>query len=284
MTDAARDADIIRTAAQLNRVDPLLTGSMLEFPDYGQLVMTGDLHGHQRNFDKIKRFCDLEHTPVRQIILHELIHEEPLPPKYEDLSARLVVEVAKWKCEFPDQIHFLQSNHELSQWQGSEISKGGRIVTHDFERGVETLYGKGYEKVLDAVLELIATYPLGGKTTNGIFLCHSLPGPYDVPKFDPTAFDLELKEQDYSENGSPYYLVWGRYQTPEVIDHMADVLDAKFFICGHQPQEMGYDILHDKMIILASDHNHGTFLPFDLRKDYTIEQLEKLIRPIASIA
>jgi hypothetical protein len=47
---------------------------------------------------------------------------------------------------------------------------------------------------------------------------------------------------------------------------------------------MGYDILHDKMIILASDHNHGTFLPFDLRKDYTIEQLEKLIRPIASIA
>lgn len=284
MSDAARDADTIRTAAQLNREDPLLRGSLLEFPDYGQLVMTGDLHGHQRNFDKLKRFCDLEHTPVRHIILHELIHEEPLPPKYEDLSARLVVEAAQWKCEYPDQIHFLQSNHELSQWQGSEISKGGRIVTLDFERGVESLYGKDYKKVLDAILDLIATYPLGGRTPNGVFLCHSLPGPYDVPKFDPAAFDAPLNGQDFSETGSPYFLVWGRYQTPEVIDHMARLLHAKFFICGHQPQETGYDILHDKMIILASDHNHGTFLPFDLRKDYTIDQLEKLIRPIASIA
>ena len=62
-----------------------------------------------------------------------------------------------------------------------------------------------------------------------------------------------------------------------------EVLDVDFFICGHQPQETGYDVLHDRMIILASDHNHGVFLPLDLSKPVTIESLTRNIRPFASV-
>ena len=50
MSDAVLAAEILLEAAELNRDDPLLSGSLLVFPDYGQVVMTGDLHGHrQRN-------------------------------------------------------------------------------------------------------------------------------------------------------------------------------------------------------------------------------------------
>ena len=64
MNDAVRAVEAFLEAAQLNREDPLLTGSLLHFPDYGQLVMTGDLHGPRRNFDKLRRYCDLEHAGI----------------------------------------------------------------------------------------------------------------------------------------------------------------------------------------------------------------------------
>ena len=55
------------------------------------------------------------------------------------------------------------------------------------------------------------------------------------------------------------------------------------FIIGHQPQESGYAVLFDRMIILASDHNHGVFLPVDCRKKYTVDQLVERIRPYNAV-
>ncbi len=40
----------------------------------------------------------------------------------------------------------------------------------------------------------------------------------------------------------------------------------------------------NRMIILASDHNHGVFLPIDLNKPVTLESLVKHVRPLAAIA
>ncbi len=37
------------------------------------------------------------------------------------------------------------------------------------------------------------------------------------------------------------------------------------------------------MLILASDHNHGVFLPINLAKKQTIEELVKAIRPYVSV-
>ena len=56
-----------------------------------------------------------------------------------------------------------------------------------------------------------------------------------------------------------------------------------FFLCGHQPQEMGYEVVHDRMVILASDHDHGVFLPLDLSKPVTLKKLVKSIRPFAGV-
>jgi hypothetical protein len=284
MLDSLTATELFRTAARLNREDELMHGSLLEFPDFGQLVMTGDLHGHQRNLQRLWNYCDLDHTPARHVVLQELIHTEPAAFGEPDMSHLVLLEAAQWKCEFPEQVHFLQSNHELSQLIGHEISKAGRIVTHDFVQGISATYGDRAEVVYDAILDFIQSFALAGRTANRIFLSHSLPGARELKRFDPAILTQPLASQDLSERGSAYQLVWGRYQTAEVIEELAKALDVDIFICGHQPQETGYEVVHDRMLIIASDHNHGVFIPFDLKKPHTIDDLVGLMRPLASLA
>lgn len=284
MTDAARAAEIFKEAAQHNREDPLLQGSTLVFPNYGQLVMTGDMHGHRRNFDKLVHYCSLDKYGARHVILHELIHEESDSLLVKDNSHELCLLAAKWKCEFPDQVHFLLSNHELAQINGHEISKNGRVVTIDFANTVRKAYGPGSDNVLDAMYEFIRSYALAGRTANRVFLSHSLPGPRELTTFDVEVLRRKPTSTDLAERGSGHALVWGRYQTEGVITTLAEILDVDFFVCGHQPQETGYDVLHGKMIILASDHNHGVFLPIDLNKPTSLDSLTRNIRPFAGVA
>ena len=128
MGDPGNAIETLLEVAELNRTDPLLKGSLLEFPNYGQLVMTGDLHGHRRNFERLRGYCDLEHFGARHVILHEIIHEDVTELNGADRSYEVLLEAAAWKCAFPDQVHFLQSNHELAQLTLHEITKAGRVV------------------------------------------------------------------------------------------------------------------------------------------------------------
>ncbi len=283
MTSTRSDVQAIREAARLNRENALREGSLLRFPDYGQLVMTGDMHGHLRNFAKLQRYADLANAPARHVILHEHIHAEHSGPIGDDNSIELVVQAAKWKIEFPDQVHFLHSNHELSQYTGKEICKGGRIVNYDFECSLTKVYGNYAEDVLEALREYIASFALAARTPNRVFLSHSLPNLGDMAHFDPSVIHRPLEQPDMVEGGGAYALVWGRHHPPELLETLAEMFDVDWFITGHQPQETGSAIVHDRLIILASDHNHGTFLPFDLKKKQTISDLARLIRPFAAI-
>ncbi len=284
-TDHELVIDVYRRAAEENRLDPLLKGACLHLPDYGQLVMTGDMHGHMRNFEKLVKFCVLGQSAARHVILHELVHREPFTLNDVDRSHELLYEAAHWKCAFPNQVHFLQSNHELAELIGQEITKNGRDVTLGFEMGVAETFGRNHvPKVMEAIREFLASLPLAARTPNGIFLSHSLPSEPDWPSFDPAVLERTLTMTDFLEDGSVYNLVWGRNHTPELLQQISKKLGAKFFITGHQPQEDGYRVIGDRMIILASDHNHGVFLPIDLnRKKYTIDALVNSIRRYVSV-
>lgn len=284
MTDAAHDAKIYLQAAKLNREDPLLHGSLLRFPPYGQLVMTGDLHGHRRNFERIQTFCNLQQYAARHVIIHEIVHQEIASLDARDDSHRVLLDCARWKCEFPEQVHFLMGNHELAQLQRHEITKNGRVVIDDFDTAVREDYGQQGDEVLQAINQFIATMPLAGRSENRVMVSHSLPSPRMLPAFDQTLLFRKPTPEDLSDHGSAHMLVWGRYHTEAVLQKLSGMMDVDFFICGHQPQETGYDILHDKLIILASDHNHGAFMTLDLNKPVTLEKLTNHIHPLASIA
>ncbi len=280
--DAQSACQTLREAAQLNREDSNRTGSLLNFGAAGQLVMTGDLHGNLRNFEKLQRFCALERSPGRSVMLHELIHSEPDPLGTPDYSIDLLVRAVAWKCEFPDNVFFMQSNHELSQLCAHEITKGGRCVLADFERGVAERYGSAADDVLAAVNDYIASLPLGARLANGIFLAHSLPDALYVDSFDLSVFDREPTPSDLLPGGPAYALVWGRFQRAEVVELFAQRLDAEVIIVGHTPQEMGYGRV-GRLLILASEHAHGVFLPIDLSRKYTIEELMRKIRKFVSV-
>lgn len=284
MNDAQAAAEIFHEAARLNREDPLRSGSMLHFPDYGQVVMTGDIHGHERNFNKLMKYADLQHARARHVILHELIHADPMVSLGEDTSHLLMLTAARWRIDFPDQIHFLQSNHELAQLTGKEICKAGRVVTHDFQRALVSTYGAKSDDVLQAIHDFIESFALAARTSNRIFLSHSLPNVRDLSTFDPEVVNRSLLHADFREGGDAYVMVWGRHQTPDLLTKLAQAFDVDWFVCGHQPQEAGYEVAYDRMIILASDHNHGVFLPFDLKRKHSLEGLVGLIRSFAAIA
>ncbi len=280
--DGQTAAQTLREAARLIREDPNRGGSLLTFGSAGQLVMTGDLHGHLRNFEKLQRFCALARSPGRYVILHELIHGEPDPPGAPDYSVDLLVRAAALKCEFPDNVFFLQSNHELSQLLGHEITKGGRYVLADFERGVEQRYGGAAVDVLAAVNDYVASLPLAARTATGLFLAHSIPDAWYIDSFDTTVFDRQPTPEDYAPGGAAYDLVWGRFQTAEVVERFARRVGADVLLVGHTPQEMGYERV-GRMLVLASDHAHGVFVPIDLGRKYTVDELETSIRKFVSV-
>lgn len=277
LTNANAAVEVLKDAAFLNLHDSLRAKNLLEFPNYGQLVMTGDMHGNIANFDKLRRFCDLKNYPTRHVILHELIHRELESLISLDDSIELLLLAAEYKCEFPEQVHFLQSNHELSQLTGNIIVKMGRSVLDAFDEGVTKFFGAKTKKVLDAVRTYIASLPLGARTHNRIFCSHSLPGPRQMGEFDAGIFTRDAKPQDWLD-GDVYRLVWGRNHTREGLDELAQTLGVDVFIVGHTPQEGGHNVLHDRMLILASDHAQGVFLPFDLAKPQTLETLTANIR------
>jgi len=282
--NSQQDARTYREAARLNREEEHLDGATLDLPNYGQLVATGDLHGHRRNLQRIMQYSDLEHAPTRHVVLHEIIHEEPVGLAGLDMSHEALLAAARWKLEYPDQVHFLQSNHELAQLTEQDISKGGRIVTYSFLAGLRQTYGNGSDEVADAIMEFLASYPLAIRTTNRILVTHSLPSPQVMNQFDPTVLRRRPTGGDLRDGGSAYHLVWGRHQTGEQLAALARTWDVDYFICGHQPQEFGYARMFDRLLILASDHNHGVILPFDLKREYDIASLEGAIRPLSSIA
>ncbi|MBN2560920.1 MAG: hypothetical protein JXQ75_08320 [Phycisphaerae bacterium] len=283
--DAAEAEDTFREAARLNLEDACRAGSIVRLPPYGQAVMTGDLHGNRKNLAKLQKYAMLDRVAARHVILHELVHAESLYPTDADHSHEVALSAARYKCEYPNQVHFLQSNHELAQLTNYPIAKNGQAVVERFNQAVEMAYGSSRAAaVLAALDEFITSFPLAARTENRVWMSHSLPNVYDMDGFNPEVFGRPLTRADLEENRTIFNLVWGRHYTQEHIDRLAELLEADVFITGHQPQEMGYDLQFGRLIILASEHNHGSFLPFDLSKRLSAEDLIRNIRKFVAVA
>ena len=277
--------EIFSTAAEENQLSSLRDQQVVHLSAEGEVWMTGDLHDHRRNFDKLLSAAELGNNPHRHLVLHELIHGDHYDESGAEGSWITLLKAAELKCDFPDQVHFMLANHDLAQIHGEGIMKNGLSVCEAFTAGLKRDFGSGiYHRVNVAVTEFLLSLPLAIRTATGMFFCHSLPRDDQMDTFDFTVFDRPLVATDYKRRTGPIYqLIWGRGVTPGGVEKFAERVAANVIITGHQPQDSGYLVNGDKHLIIASDHNHGVFLPMDLATTYTVDDLVEIVQRFAAI-
>jgi len=276
--------ETLQTAAEENGLSTLRQGQVIHLPEEGELWMTGDLHDHRRNLDKLLKAADLANNPQRHLVLHEVIHGDHYDATGAEESWISLYRVAELKCDFPGQVHFLLANHDLAQIHGKGIMKAGLSVCEAFTKGIKKNFEGQHNVVNAAVSEFLLSFPLAVRAPNGLFCCHSLPTNDQIENFDFTVFDRPLAGPDYAQRSGPVYqLIWGRNMSPATVDTFADKVGAQILITGHQPQEMGYSTNGERHLIMASDHNQGVFLPINLSKTYDMPTLEANLRKFVSL-
>ena len=275
---------LLKKGMEANNVERFREGNLVRLPRYGELIITGDLHGHHRNFERIVSYCDLGNNPDRHVVLQEIIHGGPEDAEGGCLSYKLLFDTVRYKIEYPDRVHFIMGNHDTAFINNSRVMKNGKEMNASMRSALDREFAGASEKVKLAIKQFLFSQPLAVGCPNGIFISHSLPADRYLAKFDPGILNRQLKINDVVRPGSAYLLTWGRRHSQKLLDKMAEMLDADIFILGHQRQEQGYCLAGANLIIIASDHNHGCILPIELAKSYTVEELIDLITPLASIA
>jgi len=276
--------DLLNKGIEAGNADKFRRGNVIHLPDNGSLILTGDIHGHLRNFERIVAFADLPNNPDKHIILHEIIHGGPEDSQGGCLSYKLLFEAIRYKLKFPDQVHMIMGNHDTAFINNSEVMKDGKEMNRAMRQAIEREFKQASDDVALAIRQFLFSQPLAIRCNNRIWISHSLPSDRAIDKFDPKILERQLKINDVVRPGSAYLLTWGRKHSQAILDKLAGMFDIDIFILGHQPQEKGWNQAGNNLIIIASNHNHGCLLSIDLAKSYNIEQLIDSIVPLASIS
>lgn len=245
------------------------------------VMITADLHGHRRNFNSIKKIADLERRPRRHLVLQEVCHGGPTYPSNGGcMSHGMLEDVAKLKTVFPDRVHFLLSNHELSELTDYPILKGKKMLNLMFRLGIQEMYGAASEQVREAYNDFIRSCPLAVRLPGDVFVCHTLPERCDARSFDRTIFSRPLEPADLIEHGDAFDLVWGRDYRRENARAFAKMVTAKVFVNGHEPCPNGYQTPSDMQIILDCCASPACYLmvPMDHECGHAelVSRIEKL--------
>ncbi len=283
LCDAQHVIRLFNEAADANLATPGRSGSVVDLPKKGRLLLTGDIHDHRDNYQKILKLAELDKSDDHYVLLHELVHGEHLINNM-DLSYRLLAQAAVLKIERPHQVQFVLANHELAQVNTEGILKNGKSQVECFSNGLYYLFGETGLEIEGAIGRFITTMPLAIRCANGVMACHSLPSQRMMPRFDRTVLDRELSETDLKgPAGSAHMMVWGRNQPQALADELAAEWGVKQFVMGHQKAEMGYEEFGDTMLVLNSHHSHGAVLPMELSKKYNRDKLVDEVLPLAGV-
>lgn len=255
---------LFRDAADANMHAKCRVGSVDVIEPVGSILATGDLHDNPVHFARVLELAHLnQHTDAepRHVTLHEIIHGGSLMSGV-DLSHRALARVAALKAFYPEQVHTLLANHELSQIVGLGVVKDGVRMKEAFLHGVEYVFGDDAGLVNEAIEAFIRSMPLAlisGKGTNkGILFAHSIPEPGLMSRFDASVLERDLTEDDFEpRQGSAHLMVWGRRHTPEQLDELAQRWGTPMFILGHEKAQDGVRFVPDRAVVLNSDHDEG---------------------------
>jgi hypothetical protein len=276
--------ELLKNGLESNKAEKFRRGNLISLPGEVELITTGDIHGHRRNFERIVSFSDLANNPHRHVMFQEILHGGPEDAEGRCQSYKLLFDAIGYKLEFPERVHFILGNHDTAFINNSRVMKGGKEMNDAIRLALDHEFKEASEEVKLAMKQFLFSQALAIRCNNRIWLSHSLPSGRFSEKFDHRIMDRELKINDMVKPGSAYLLTWGRNINQESLDATAELFDVDIFILGHQPQKQGWGQKGENLIILASDHNHGCLLPIDLSKTYTVETLIDSIIPLSSIS
>lgn len=271
-------------AAEVNLESPARRGTTVVLtPDLAKEVMiTGDLHGHRRNFNLIRRVAALDRNPGRHLILQEVCHGGPTYPNNGGcMSHTLLEDVAKLTVQYPGRVHFILGNHELSEMTDYPIQKNKQMLNLLFRLGLQQMYGAATEKVREAFFPFLQSAPLAVRLPGGIFLSHSIPESVTARRFDPSIFNRKLDLLEYYERTGVFDLVWGRDYSEENADAFAALVSAKVLITGHEPCPEGYATPNSMQIILDCCADKACYVVLPVGQELTQAQIVERIKRLA---
>ena len=247
-----------------------------------EVMITGDLHGHRRNFNLIKKIAALDTHPRRHLILQEVCHGGPTYPQNGGCMSHVVLEeVADLKVEFPERVHFILGNHELSELTDYPIQKNRQMLNLLFRLGLQQMYGPATDRVRESISPFLRSCPLAVRLPAGVFVSHSVPESTDTRQFDTTIFTRPLGETEYFERTSVFQLVWGRDYRQENARAFAELVDAKVLINGHEPCPAGFSTPNDVQIIIDCCTDNACYVILSTDRQWTqadvVERTEKLV-------
>ena len=208
-----RTIAVFGQAAEANRNTPGREGNVVVLtPELADEVMiTGDLHGHRRNFNLIRRLAALDAHPRRHLLLQEVCHGGPVYPENGGcMSHAMLEDVAALKAKYPQRVHFILGNHELAELTDYPIQKNKQMLNLQYRLGLQQMYGPAADKVRDASREFLRTCPLALRLPCGAFITHTLPENVDTTGFDKGIFQRKLDVHEFGERTPFFELVWGR--------------------------------------------------------------------------
>ena len=275
MPDPQKILATVRKAAELMRTTPGRAGSVITLDDVDEVMVVGDLHGNLPAFRQALTIAALDRHPRRHLVLQELVHEiNKHDADQPDRSHRLVDLVSALKCQYPHRVHLILGNHELSELTGRIIGKDGHALNLRFRQGMELTYGARTADVFEAYLALFAALPLAVRTANRVFVCHTLPDARYLDELDLALLNADhWPKETMKRGGTIYALTWGRDTTSETADRFAAMVDADWFITGHQPCEEGFRQASHRQIIIDGTNPNPAYCLFPALGDVTVELL-----------
>jgi hypothetical protein len=280
MRDPHKTLSTVRRAAILSRATHGRKGSVVHLDDAEDVLVVGDLHGRLETLRLVLDEADLSGHPRRHLVLQELVHGPyTYPDDRGDRSHQMLDVAAALKCQFPDRLHLVLGNHELSELTGRPIAKNGAYLNALFRQGVETAYGAAAPEILAAYKELFAAMPLAVRTPNRVFICHTVPDGEDLDRFDVEILHKGVwPPESLARHGTVYALTWGRDTSPETADRFAAMVDADLFICGHQPCDEGFLRANHRQLIIDATDPHPACCLFQAREPATLDGLVAGVR------
>lgn len=270
-----RMLNTLRRAIDLVRATPGRSGHLVRLRDCAEVLVAGDLHGHVPNFQAVWKLADLANHPKRHLVLQELIHGKFLYPAGGDKSHQTVDLFAAVKCQFPDRVHYLPGNHEMGQWTGRKIEKGGVELNELFRRGVLEAYGTAaMPDIYRAYLELFRVCPLGLRTDNRVFVSHTIVPGRQLPAFDPARLEAEdYAPPELEPGGVVYGMLWGKDTSAENAEAFLRAVDADLLVNGHIPADEGYSVPNRRQVTLDCSASPGGYVLFPADRPITHREL-----------